>query len=86
MPTISLFFGVSIRMYYDDHSPPHFQAYYGENAAVLDIQSLTIRDGRLPRRAMAMVLEWAADHREELLNNWALAEAHRPLNPIQPLE
>jgi Domain of unknown function (DUF4160) len=86
MPTISTFFGVAIRMYYDDHAPPHFHAYYGEDAVVVEIGSLLIRDGRLPKRAMAMVLEWAAEHRSELSQNWALAEAHQPLNAIQPLE
>jgi hypothetical protein len=86
MPTICIFFGMAIRMYYDDHAPPHFHAYYGEFAAVIEIESLGLRDGRLPKRAMAMVLEWAAEHREELLKNWKLAEAHRPLKPIKPLE
>jgi len=86
MPTISIFFGVAIRMYYDDHAPPHFHAYYGEYAAVIEIDSLALRDGRLPRRATALVLEWAAEHREELRRNWDLAVAHHPLNPIEPLE
>jgi hypothetical protein len=86
MPTISLFFGVAIRMYYDDHAPPHFHAYYAADAVVVEIGSLRVRDGRLPRRAMAMVLEWAAEHRDELMQNWTLAEAHRPLNAVQPLE
>lgn len=86
MPTISRFFGLTIRMYFNDHAPPHFHAYYGEFAAVLEIGSLRVREGALPRRAMAMVLEWAADHRDELLANWNLAEAHRPLNAIRPLE
>ncbi len=86
MPTISLFFGIVIRMYYDDHAPPHFHAYYQEHAAVILIDTLAIRDGYLPRRAMAMVLEWAAGHREELHTDWTLAAEHRPLNKIDPLE
>ena len=86
MPTISTFFGVTIRMYYDDHAPPHFHAYYAEHAGVIEIETLRLREGRLPRRAKAMVLEWAADHRAELIENWRLAEAHQPLNPISPLE
>lgn len=86
MPTISLFFGIVIRMYYDDHVPPHFHAYYQEHAAVILIEGLAIRDGHLPRRAMAMVLEWAASHREELIADWKLAAEHQPLNKIAPLE
>ena len=86
MPTISLFFGIVIRMYYDDHAPPHFHGYYGDDSAIIEIESLCVREGHLPRRAMAMVLEWAGEHREELMENWRLAEAHRPLRRIEPLE
>ncbi|HUB26789.1 MAG TPA: DUF4160 domain-containing protein [Tepidisphaeraceae bacterium] len=86
MPTISIFFGIAIRMYYNDHAPPHFHAYYGRDAVVIEIHSLRVRDGRLPRRAMGMVLEWAAEHRDELMRNWTLAGAHQPLDPIDPLE
>jgi Domain of unknown function (DUF4160) len=86
MPTISTFFGVSIRMYYDDHAPPHFHAYYAEHAAVIEIESMRVRDGRLPKRALSLVLEWAAEHRDELMRNWRLAETHEALNQIKPLE
>jgi hypothetical protein len=86
MPTISRFFGISIRMYYDDHGPPHFHAYYGEYSAKIDIQTLQMIQGMLPRRAQALVLEWAAEHREELLANWTLSENHEKLEPIAPLE
>jgi hypothetical protein len=86
MPTISQFFGVSIRMYYDDHAPPHFHAYYGSDAAVVEIETLQLKEGSLPRRALALVLEWAVIHRSELLEDWKLAEAHQPLNEIEPLE
>lgn len=53
---------------------------------MIDIQTLAVRDGRLPRRALAMVLEWAAEHRMELLENWRLAESHQPLSKVAPLE
>ncbi len=86
MPTICSFFGISIRMYYDDHAPPHFHAYYGGHSVVVEIGSLSIRDGRLPPRAMGMVIEWASEHRDELMDNWRRTVAHQPLNSIQPLE
>jgi hypothetical protein len=73
-------------MYYDDHGPPHFHAYYGKSAAVIEIRTLLIREGFLPRRARALVLEWAAEHRDELFDNWQLAERHQPLHDIDPLE
>jgi hypothetical protein len=86
MPTISRFFGISIRIYYDDHAPPHFHVYYGDEAATVEIETFRVRSGRLPRRALAMVLEWADDHRDELMEDWRLAETHQPLNAIAPLE
>jgi hypothetical protein len=73
-------------MYFDDHGLPHFHAYYGNHAAKIEIESLRVSEGQLPRRALGLVLEWAAEHRQELLNDWLLAEAHRPLNEIAPLE
>ena len=73
-------------MYYDDHPPPHFHAYYGEFAAKITIESLELPEGQLPRRALALVLEWAAEHRDELRESWQLADQHEPLNAIAPLE
>lgn len=86
MPTISMFFGILIRMYYRDHAPPHFHAHYGNEAAVVEIETLRVYAGALPRRVLALVLEWANIHRDELMTNWNLAAAHRPLNRIEPLE
>ncbi len=86
MPTISTFFGIVIRMYYDDHGPPHFHAYYEEDMALIGVETLEILQGRLPRRAISLVLEWAQEHRSELLDDWRLAEAHEPLKKIAPLE
>ncbi len=86
MPTISEFFGILIRMYYDDHNPPHFHAYYGGHEAIFSIETLEIMEGLLPKRAKALVIEWTLEHRQELLNDWKLAEQHQPLNKIAPLE
>jgi hypothetical protein len=86
VPTISAFYGITIRMYYDEHRPPHFHAYIGGHDISLSISTLEVLAGSLPRRALALVLEWAAEHRAELLANWELAEAHRPLQEIAPLE
>lgn len=86
MPTISEFFGIVIRMYYQDHAPAHFHAYYGECNAVVEIETLRVREGRLPRRALGLVVEWAIEHREELLEDWRLAQAHQPLRKVAPLE
>ena len=63
MPTISEFFGIIVRMYFNDHPPPHFHAYYGEAEAVYTIQTLEVLEGGLPRRAHNLVLEWASASR-----------------------
>ncbi len=73
-------------MYYDDHAPPHFHAYYGKNEAIIELESLLLNEGSMPRRAMNLITEWASIHRQELFENWNLAELHQPLLPIDPLE
>jgi hypothetical protein len=86
MPTISEFFGILIRMYYDDHNPPHFHVVYGEYEAQINIETLEIIKGKLPKRVLALVVEWSIEHRSELRVDWNLAELHKPLDKIKPLE
>ncbi|HKZ55007.1 MAG TPA: DUF4160 domain-containing protein [Anaerolineales bacterium] len=86
MPSISRFFGVTIYMYFNDHSPPHFHAEYVESEAVYVIDTLDILRGQLPRRAHSMVVEWALAHRPELRANWERSREHVPLEQIAPLE
>ena len=86
MPEISRFFGIVIAMFYGDHAPPHFHARYGEQRAIIDIESLTLLSGRMPPRVLGLVTEWAAMHEAELRENWRLARQQAPLRPIAPLE
>lgn len=86
MPRISSFFGVVVFMFYNDHQPPHFHAEYGEFEAVYIIETLDILRGQLPRRAHAMVIEWALLHRLELRADWHRAREGRLLEPIEPLD
>ena len=86
MPEISCFFGIIIAMYYDDHAPPHFHVRYGEQKAIIAIESLAVIQGKLSPKALGLVMEWAAQHQEELLIDWKLATQHSPLKPIKPLE
>jgi hypothetical protein len=86
MPEISRFFGIVIRMYVNDHNPPHFHAAYGEFEALINIETMRIYQGDLPRRALGLVLEWAALHRGELQQDWSRARKGEPLQPIAPLE
>lgn len=86
MPEISRFFGIVIRMYFNDHLPPHFHADYGEYGAELTIETLEIIQGRLPQRVLGLVLEWAVIHRNELREDWERARVKQPLESISPLE
>ena len=85
VPEISRFLGIVVHMYYREHAPPHFHARYGEYAIVVQIETGIVQ-GRFPRRALQLVLEWLDVHRCELLDDWVLATARQPLRPIAPLE
>jgi hypothetical protein len=86
MPEISRFFGIVIAIYWQEHGVPHFHAKYSGQRASFSINDLRLLDGGLPPRVTALVLEWAFRHREELLRDWELAMAKKPLQPIPPLE
>jgi hypothetical protein len=85
MPEISRFLGIVIGMFYRDHVPPHFHATYGEYEVTVDIETGVVQ-GRIPKRAMRLVLEWLDLHREDLIQDWQRAKARRPLQRIDPLE
>jgi hypothetical protein len=85
MPVISRFLGIVIAMYYDDHAPPHFHAKYGEYEIIVEIESGII-EGKFPNRALKHVLEWTEIHKDELKEDWKLAEEHEELKKIAPLE
>lgn len=86
MPELSRFFGIVIRMFFSDHEPAHFHAIYGEYEALIEIDTLVVFRGSLPRRALALVLEWATLHRDELREDWRHARAGEALNEIEPLD
>ena len=86
MPTISAFYGILIQMFWGDHAPPHFHALYAEYEVLIDIHTLEVVRGSMPRRALALVLEWASAHRAELLEDWILCENNQSPKKISPLE
>ena len=86
MPEISRFLGIVIGMYYKDHNPPHFHAYYGEHEVAITLQDGAVLSGSLPRRALGHVQEWRQAHVAELEADWHRAKARQPLNSIEPLE
>ena len=86
MPTISVFFGIVIQMFWREHGPPHFHALYAEHEALIEICELRVIRGSLPRRALALVLEWAVEHRQALQEDWDLCRQLKHPKPIPPLE
>ena len=86
MPEISRFFGIVIKMFFDDHNPPHFHAEYGDSRAAIDIRTLSLIYGTLPPRALGLVIEWATLRRQELLDDWEKARLQQQLAKIAPLE
>lgn len=86
MPEISRFFGIVIRMYFEDHEPPHFHAHYGSASARVRIIPVGLLNGTLPPRLLALVIEWATIHEVALLDNRNRLRTERPPLRIAPLE
>lgn len=84
MPTISRFYGITIRMYFlsGEHNPPHLHAIYGEYAAAIDFMTDEIIEGKLPSKAHKLVSEWIRLHRSELKEMWE----SQNFTEIEPLE
>ena len=85
MPKVSEFFGITIYVYWREHGPPHFHAIYGGDEAAISIGNLQILNGRLPPRALGLVMEWATLHQDELRSVWARAQDLEPPGTIEPL-
>lgn len=86
MPEVCRFYGIVITIYYNDHGPAHFHARYGNNQAVIGIDSLTVLQGRLPPRARGLVVEWASLRQAELRSAWLSARSGEPIDRIAPLD
>ncbi len=84
MPILSNFYGIIIKMYFQqsEHNPPHIHAVYGEYVGSIDIQTGELIEGDLPNRALKLVQEWTKVHKNELLNIWNTQEFKK----IPPLE
>lgn len=83
MPTLSIFFGIIVRMWHDDHPPPHIHVEYQGFEALVKIATGDITEGELPRKVASIVKEWCEVHQAELQNNWARAQRFEPLERIQ---
>jgi len=86
MPTISTFYGILIQIYYSDHNPPHFHAVYQDFEILVGISPIRVLEGTVPNRVKSMVLEWAALHQSELMDDWNLCVQKQKPKDIAPLE
>lgn len=85
MPTISMFYGILIRMYYDDHNPPHIHAIYGNDTACFKFDG-ELLEGDFPKKQKKLVEAWIEIHRDELEANWRLAQEGETIFKIEPLK
>jgi hypothetical protein len=86
VPSISVFFGIIIRMFYNDHEPPHFHAEHQGLQAKFDFNGEMLVGAIDSRTALRLIREWATLHRGELEENWRLAKIRQALRQIAPLE
>lgn len=86
MPTIAWFSGIAIRMFYNDHAPPHFHAYFGEREARVAIETGELIGGNLPARQRRLVREWALMYQDRLMADWNLLRAGRMPERIPGLD
>jgi hypothetical protein len=84
VPCVCTFNGISIRLYHDEHPPPHFHAVYAEHDGSVSIDRLILVDGYLPGPQLRIVRAWAMVHRPELRDRWAAARRYEPLEQIEP--
>lgn len=82
MPTIAIFFGVTVQMYWRDHPPPHIHVFYGGVEALIAIETGEIIAGVLPRGTARMLKTWISRRREALLANWERARLREPLEQV----
>ena len=85
MPTIALFFGIRVLMYWNDHQPPHFHVDYQGQRAVVGIDPFVVIQGTLPNRILRLILAWGELHHDEILQDWELAREGKELLFIEGL-
>jgi hypothetical protein len=86
VPIVSVFYGITVRIYVPDHYPPHVHVSYGEFRSVMNIKTGAIMAGSLPQRSQKLFEEWRKKHKEELLEAFARAQNMHPPGKIEPLD
>ena len=85
IPEISRFYGIIIKMYFNEHNPPHFHVEYQDYEAIVNIETGELT-GKMSRRALGLVYDWLDQNKEALLENWKRIEERKPLKRIKPLD
>ncbi|HPM46574.1 MAG TPA: DUF4160 domain-containing protein [bacterium] len=85
MPEISRFLGIVVFMNFKDHNPPHFHAMYGDYQIIVEINTGVV-EGKFPKRALSLLMEWYEIHRDELIKNWETLKNKGSYEKITPLE
>ncbi|WP_044408659.1 DUF4160 domain-containing protein [Thiomicrospira microaerophila] len=83
MPILSVFFGIVVRMWHDDHPPPHIHVEYQGFEGLVEIKTGEVKEGRLPRKVANIVKEWCLEHQQELMANWCKAQNLQTLERIR---
>ena len=86
MPEVCRFFGIVIRMYFSDHSPPHMHVVHQGNKAVVDFDGNVIRGTIGSRTGLYLLRQWIELHRVELEEDWQLARSGQAIKKIAPLD
>ena len=86
MPEISRFFGIIVRMYYDDHPPPHIHAEYQGNKAKIDFGGNVLMGDLRSKTTLRLMREWIGLHDSELKRDWKQASDGKHLERVAPLE
>lgn len=82
MPTISIYFGCVVQMYWRDHEPAHIHVWYQGREALVAIDSGKVIAGALPKAALKIIQDWVRSRKPELLENWEKGRRHEPFNAV----
>ncbi|MCL2355373.1 MAG: DUF4160 domain-containing protein [Oscillospiraceae bacterium] len=82
MPAISRFYGITIKMFFNDHNPPHIHAIYGEYIGIIDLNNMEMLNGDLPINAQKLVKQWIEKYKNDLISMWSTKEM-RYLMPLK---
>jgi hypothetical protein len=83
MPTLAVVDGMRIVMYWNDHPPAHFHVLAAEYRAVIEVDTLRVIAGGLPRSKVAAVRAWAKGRRVELMKALERVQAGRPVGRVK---